>query len=148
MFYNFESRPSMGPPASSRSKPKITSLFELRTVLGTGSFGKVYLGRTRSDGKEVAVKMIRKRSLELSAHSMADVVEEANLMVKLRHPYLARLHSCWNDKDHIYLVMVRIGASMLSLAGAYACCPIARPRCRVELRLRVASGPVPRWGAV
>jgi len=107
MFYDFEHRPVAPPEAKHRVD--ITSLYELRDELGRGTFGTVYLARRRSTGEEVAVKMVRKRKLQQQAYSMSEVEAEARMMVRMQHPYLAKLQGSWHDRDHIYLVMVSRG---------------------------------------
>jgi serine/threonine protein kinase len=102
-FYEFDSRPVV---QSEVARVDITELYDLVSELGRGTFGKVYYARRKLDGREYAVKVIRKRDMKLHAYTMPEIEAEARLMVEIKHPYLARLHSSWHDDHHLYLVMV------------------------------------------
>ncbi|MBN3324991.1 BMX kinase, partial [Atractosteus spatula] len=75
-------------------REEITLLKEL----GRGQFGVVQLGLWKSK-YEVAIKMIKEGSM-----SEEEFIEEAQIMMKLRHPKLVALHGVCTDTYPIYIV--------------------------------------------
>lgn len=43
--------------------PKITEDYDFQKVIGTGSFGKVYLVKSKHDGKHYAMKVLNKSNI-------------------------------------------------------------------------------------
>ncbi|KAI4875048.1 hypothetical protein NFI96_014254 [Prochilodus magdalenae] len=66
--------------------------------LGSGQFGVVQLGVWKGQ-HEVAIKMVKEGCM-----SSDDFIEEAQIMMKLRHPKLVRLHGVCTERFPIYIV--------------------------------------------
>ncbi|XP_036419057.1 cytoplasmic tyrosine-protein kinase BMX-like [Colossoma macropomum] len=66
--------------------------------LGSGQFGVVQLGMWKGQ-HEVAIKMVKEGCM-----SSDDFIEEAQIMMKLRHPKLVRLHGVCTERFPIYIV--------------------------------------------
>mmetsp|Transcript_40539 Transcript_40539/g.101857 ORF Transcript_40539/g.101857 Transcript_40539/m.101857 type:complete len:103 (-) Transcript_40539:729-1037(-) len=62
--------------------------------LGRGSFGSVYSCSSRRDQQEYAVKRIRKY---YNLCESVDIDQEANMLKKLAHPSVVKLHAVYED---------------------------------------------------
>jgi RNA polymerase sigma factor (sigma-70 family) len=113
--------------ATSISDPRVEGVVSvdygdvvLRQQLGAGGMGKVYRALWRSQGREVAVKLLRK---PLRSHEKAIrlFLEEAALLVRLQHPGIVAVHGLGRlpDGGH-FLVMDLVEGSDLSRLLAVA----------------------------
>ncbi|XP_070024500.1 serine/threonine-protein kinase GRIK2-like isoform X3 [Nicotiana sylvestris] len=80
--------------------------------IGSGSYGKVVLYRSRTDGKHYAIKAFRKSHLlklrvAPSETAMSDVLREVLIMKMLCHPNIVNLIEVIDDPttDHFYMVL-------------------------------------------
>ncbi|CAM6073619.1 unnamed protein product, partial [Sphagnum tenellum] len=80
--------------------------------IGTGSYGKVVLHRSKKDGKQYAIKMFHKsrlRKLRVSPTetAMMDVLREVAIMKQLDHPNVVHLVEVIDDpeNDRFYMVL-------------------------------------------
>jgi hypothetical protein len=78
--------------------------------IGTGSYGKVVLHRSKKDDKLYAIKMFHKsrlRKLRISPTetAMMDVLREVSIMKELDHPNIVHLVEVIDDpeSDHFYM---------------------------------------------
>ncbi|CAM4697260.1 unnamed protein product [Leuciscus chuanchicus] len=88
------------------------SLYNVGKMIGSGGFGKVYLGTRRFDGKKVAIKRMRKihndRYLNIPGNPEPLVTEVALLMMMRREPispFVIRLYEWFEDPRDFTLVM-------------------------------------------
>ncbi|KAL6754949.1 cyclin dependent kinase [Haematococcus lacustris] len=70
--------------------------------IGEGTYGVVFKGRDRQDGKIVALKKIRLESEEEGVPSTA--IREISLLKALNHPCVVRLHDVVHSDRKLYLV--------------------------------------------
>lgn len=92
--------------------------------IGMGSFGKVYKVKNTDDNSIYALKTLKKNrmklkvSLSLGSANGYDVLNEINIIKKMSHPSIVRLHEVIEDQkgDRVHLVMdyVRKGSVMSS----------------------------------
>ncbi|XP_073766332.1 serine/threonine-protein kinase pim-2-like isoform X4 [Danio rerio] len=88
------------------------SLYRLGDILGTGSFGVTYKAIRKSDGKEVAIKRIRKRNgdryISVPGYSKP-VLREVAFMLMLKDPpksiYLIEMYEWFDQEGFISLVL-------------------------------------------
>ena len=76
----------------------------LVTVLGSGAFGKVMLGKDKRSEKTYAVKCQSKKMIidqQLTKH----VMTELHIMVLFNHPNICSLHTCFQDKRYLYFII-------------------------------------------
>ncbi|CAN4120326.1 unnamed protein product [Withania somnifera] len=80
--------------------------------IGSGSYGKVVLYRSRTDGKHYAIKAFHKSHLlklrvAPSETAMGDVLREVSIMKMLCHPNIVNLIEVIDDPetDHFYMVL-------------------------------------------
>ncbi|XDV42577.1 hypothetical protein PO909_011210 [Leuciscus waleckii] len=81
-------------------------------MIGSGRFGRVYLGTRRFDGKKVAIKRMRKRVfdryLNIPGNPKPLVTEVALLMMMRREPispFVIQLYDWFEDQRNFLLVM-------------------------------------------
>ena len=78
--------------------------FELISVLGRGSFGKVMLVKERKTAQFWAMKVIRKDLIYIK-QEMKHTYSEAHIIQKLRHPFLTRCMYTFEDNYRICHVL-------------------------------------------
>lgn len=90
---------------SSPGKAKVTTAdFDVLTVIGKGSFGKVLQVRKKDSGEIFAMKEMSKEVIErenLLEHTFA----EKSILQKINHPFVVSLHYAFQTKDRLYLVL-------------------------------------------
>ncbi|CAM4650547.1 unnamed protein product [Leuciscus chuanchicus] len=107
--------PSSPAPDHSGVKPNhesFESLYNVGKMIGSGGFGKVYLGTRRFDGKKVAIKRMCKihndRYLNIPGNPKPLVTEVALLMMMRQEPispFVIRLYEWFEDPRDFTLVM-------------------------------------------
>lgn len=72
-------------------------------MLGSGSFGKVFLSQNRYNPDfQVAIKVLDKEKLN---DKLDLVIQEIAALNKLDHPNIVKYFETYNDVKYIYLVM-------------------------------------------
>lgn len=119
--------------------------YELRSLLGVGGFGIVYLAFDHALEREVAIKEYMPQSLagrtetlfvSLRSHSDAETfalglksfVNEAKLLARFDHPSLLKVHRFWEANGTAYMAM-----------------PVMRGRTMKEVRHGLAAPPDEAW---
>lgn len=88
---------------SYRMAPAITD-YDVGHILGQGGFAHVYRAHHRFTGKEFAIKVMDKKKLAVTR--MEDrIMEEIKIHARLDSPHIVQLFDCFEDDDHIYMVM-------------------------------------------
>lgn len=91
---NVDKSPSIRSPYSNKKSkaPKVKfSSFDILRLLGSGTFGKVFLVRKKDDKKVFAMKVLKKKDLILKKH-LKYAVTESNILKKCNHPFILRIH--------------------------------------------------------
>ncbi|GMH63435.1 hypothetical protein TrRE_jg9396, partial [Triparma retinervis] len=78
--------------------------FELMSVIGMGSFGKVLQVRLKSTGKVYAMKVISKRLLK-KKNFVNDIKGERDIMAKVNCPFVVRMHASFQTREKLFLIM-------------------------------------------
>jgi len=87
------------------SAEKVTvASFEFLTVIGQGSFGKVVQVRLKGTGDIFAMKILNKKNI-VDRGEVEHTRAEKNILMKVTHPFLMKLHYSFQDADNLYLVM-------------------------------------------
>jgi len=79
--------------------------------LGSGSFGTVHEVCDNKDGKKYAMKTISKEKVMAKAdphkhqYLLQQIESEKELLMKLRNPFLIKIHQAFEDEDSFYFVM-------------------------------------------
>ena len=89
---------------SSAANPISISDFDLLTVIGKGSFGKVLQVRKKSDGRVLAMKIIKKRHI-FEHQQQFHTITERTILAAVPHPFIPRLHYAFQTNDKLYMVI-------------------------------------------
>jgi serine/threonine protein kinase len=90
--------------ASKRDKSNdIKDHYTVGKVIGRGTFAAVHLCTRISDGVEFAVKVFDKSAM--SAKEAVSLTSEIDILRKVEHPNVVRLHETYDTDSHYYLVM-------------------------------------------
>jgi cAMP-dependent protein kinase regulator len=115
-------------PSESDDKPsetsQLTSTLRLEDlhrhkILGAGTFGQVWLVSGQEKGRKgrspFALKIQAKSDLAAEGQIKA-VIEEKNIMCKMRHPFIAQLIQTYQDPSFVYmLVELIVGGELFSI---------------------------------
>jgi serine/threonine protein kinase len=87
-------------------KPTTVGLsdFELKTQLGRGTFGKVFLAQLKQTGKLFAIKVIRKDVL-LEKEQVESTILEKDILFAADHPFLVGMDFLFQTETRLYFVM-------------------------------------------
>jgi len=97
----------------SKNKQTVTKDdFELLTVIGKGSFGKVMQVRKKDDGKIYAMKVLRKDTI-IARKQVAHTKAEKNILMKIQHPFIVNLNYAFQTKDKLYMILDYINGGEL-----------------------------------
>ncbi len=92
--------------------------FELKEEIGSGAYGTIYRAVQPAIGRDVAVKVIRRKYAN-DPEFIRRFENEAQTIARLEHPYIVPLYDYWCDPEGAYLVMrlLRGGNLLSALAG-------------------------------
>ena len=77
--------------------------YTLGQELGTGAMSVVRMAEHKHSGRRLAVKCIAKEPLNLDDE--AALLQEVNILQKLDHPNIVKLHAFFDEPTMFYLVM-------------------------------------------
>jgi len=95
------------PPALQVRKPKTSyrlSDFIIQRTLGTGSFGRVHLVRSKHNLRFYAVKVLNKEKI-VRMKQVSHTRNEQNLLQAVQHPFIINLWGSFQDSRNLYMVM-------------------------------------------
>jgi len=72
--------------------------------LGGGSFGKVYLVKTKSTGKYYAMKVLSKKKTKVE-NLWRYIYAERNIQSMVRHPFIVKLRCAFQTKGSFVMIM-------------------------------------------
>ncbi|KAJ3303460.1 hypothetical protein HDV03_003828 [Kappamyces sp. JEL0829] len=99
-FSNLSS-PSIGSP--SVSGPSIKD-YEIIKPISKGAFGSVFLAKKKITGLYYAIKVLRKADM-VAKNQVTNIKSERTILTQLDSPYVVKLFSTFQSRNHIYLVM-------------------------------------------
>jgi len=83
--------------------------------LGTGSFGRVHLVKSKHNGRFYAVKVLNKEKV-IKMKQVEHTNSEREMLVRVRHPFLVNLWGTFQDINNLYMVMDFVaGGELFSL---------------------------------
>ncbi|GAA5825776.1 hypothetical protein JCM10212_002199, partial [Sporobolomyces blumeae] len=86
-----------------RTKLKLDQ-FHIVTQVGQGGYGEVYLARHKESNQVVALKKMKKKTLE-KMDEIRHVLTERDILASTSSPWLVRLLYAFQDSLHVYLAM-------------------------------------------
>jgi DNA-binding SARP family transcriptional activator len=98
-----EKRIRSGEPLFPAADQKGVRGYELREVLGQGSYGSVFNALHSATGREVAVKVIRPEYAN-DPDFIRRFEVEAQGVARLEHPFIVPLYDFWREPDGAFLV--------------------------------------------
>lgn len=120
-----QANPQAPPPPSEPAKPTPISAdqsgnpkekelggYELLGKLGEGGMARVFRARRKSDGKLVALKVLR-GSLASQPDAVRDFIVEAKAAAALKHPYLPEVYDAGEADGHYFFAMEIISGATL-----------------------------------
>lgn len=82
---------------------KITKDYKFLKVIGTGSFGKVYLVEDLKQ-KSFAMKVLNKGGI-VDKKQRDHIMAERHVMTKINHPFIVKMHRAFQSDKKLYFVM-------------------------------------------
>lgn len=79
--------------------------FQMLEEIGHGNYAHVFKGQAVQDQSLVAIKAISKASISKHTRNVQALVNEVNLMKRLRHPRIIRLLCIYESDDQLFLVL-------------------------------------------
>ncbi|KPK11168.1 MAG: hypothetical protein AMJ56_06610 [Anaerolineae bacterium SG8_19] len=116
--------------------------YELKDEIGEGTYGTIHRAVQSNVGREVAVKVIRRKYAN-DPEFIRRFEAEAQTVARLEHPHIVPLYDYWRDPDGAYLVMryLRGGNLLTALAsGPWDPGPAGRLLEQIAGALSVAHG--------
>lgn len=97
-------------------KPSVVSLsvddFDLLSVIGKGSFGKVLQVRKKDTGRIYAMKTIRKAHI-VSRSEVTHTLAERTVLAQVNNPFIVPLKFSFQSAEKLYLVLAFINGGEL-----------------------------------
>lgn len=89
------------------TSPEITAnQLKRLCLLGTGTFGKVYLAQTKGrKNKKVFALKVQKKQHIVQQKMVTNIMRERNLMEIVRHPFVTNLISATQDEENLYMIL-------------------------------------------
>ena len=78
--------------------------FEIMTVLGLGSFGRVMKVKRKRTGEIFAMKVLDKQQI-VANRMVTHTHSEKTILTEVRHPFIVKLHFAFQTKRHLVLVL-------------------------------------------
>lgn len=95
------------------------SKFNTIKMIGKGSFARVYLVENKETKEKQAVKAFSKEYLLSQPKGKDSLINEIEIMQKLKHPYIMNLEEIHESKNSIYLVLELLeGGELLNYISA------------------------------
>ncbi|EER89894.1 hypothetical protein BDA96_10G211400 [Sorghum bicolor] len=90
--------------------------YELDKLLGKGSFAKVYHARNVDTREEVAIKIMDKDHLSKlgAVQVQQQIMREIDIMRRVRHPHVVRIHEVMATRKSIFVVMEFVGGGTIN----------------------------------
>ena len=93
--------------------------FEFLSVVGKGSFGKVYQANHKLENKIYAIKVLNKKEI-IRRNEVNHIMAERNVLIRnLQHPFLVGLHYSFQSADKLYFVLDYVNGGEVILLLLY-----------------------------
>lgn len=96
-----ESAPDKENMFSDANKGEIKKVYHFESKLANGAFGQVYLASHRTTSQQFAIKVIQKKRVK----DYKTFINEINILRKLEHPNIIKLHEIWEWSECCFLVL-------------------------------------------
>ena len=82
----------------------LLSDYEIKGILGKGTFSKVKLGISKMTNEKVAIKIMDKQ-LALNKHNFERIKRELSILKNCKHPNIIKIHDTKEDQNNFYFIM-------------------------------------------
>lgn len=103
-IFSKEEKPAPEPPKEKLGRDDFVDV----GVLGRGSFARVILSKSRRNGQLYALKVVEKQTI-LQQHRERDAFIERNIMRRVDHPFILKLHATFQTEHKLFFVMDFLG---------------------------------------
>lgn len=86
------------------SKSATIDDFNFNTLIGKGTYAKVFLVTRKSDGELFALKVLKKKYI-VEKNQEVHIMTERQILAGITHPFLVRMFSCFQDDKKLYFVL-------------------------------------------
>lgn len=84
-------------------KEEIEKHYDIKEKLGTGSFAVVKRAIRKKNGREYAVKIVKKKNL--NPDELITINDEVEIMYKIHHPNVVTLVEIFDTPKYLYMVL-------------------------------------------
>ena len=77
--------------------------YEIKRTLGTGTFGRVKLGRLKDSDEYVAVKILKKIKI-IKSKQVDHILNELKILSFIDHPFLVKFTGFNQDSQYLYII--------------------------------------------
>ena len=81
----------------------LLEIYDVKNKLGSGKFGLVKLGINKKTGQKVAIKIMKKSTMDSSDLEL--VRTEIEILKICQHPNIIRLYNVFENVDYLYIIM-------------------------------------------
>ena len=81
----------------------LLEIYDVKNKLGSGKFGLVKLGIHKKTGQKVAIKIMKKSTMDSSDLEL--VRTEIEILKICQHPNIIRLYNVFENADYLYIIM-------------------------------------------
>jgi serine/threonine protein kinase len=78
--------------------------FDMTTILGEGSYAKVFLATSKADGKQFAAKVVDKQHV-IRFKKVKAVMNEKRVLSQCDHPSIVHLHSAFQNRYSFFFLL-------------------------------------------
>jgi serine/threonine protein kinase len=78
--------------------------FERLVIVGTGTFGRVYLVRHRPTNKYYAMKTLKKTEV-VRLKQVEHINSEKQILSSIKHPFIVNLYRSFQDEKYLFMIM-------------------------------------------
>ena len=87
-------------------KPKKVdiSYYELKRTIGTGTFGRVKLGKLKAGNEYFAIKVLKKVKI-IKFKQVDHILNELKILSLIDHPFLIKFHGFTQDPQNLFIIL-------------------------------------------
>lgn len=113
-------------------------MYNLKSTIGTGTFGRVLLAKNKYDSKYHALKILAISEI-IRLKQVEHVQNEKDILLSIEHPFIVHLQATTNDDTFLYLLFEFVAGgelfSYLRKAGQFSCSSTQFYACQLILVL-------------
>ena len=91
-------------PLSGSNKIDFLSDYNIKGIIGKGTFSVVKLGEHKKTKEKVAIKIMQKNKI-LSKDDLIRIEREIEILKRLNHPNVIKIHKIYDDEKKFYIIM-------------------------------------------